>query len=104
MLAALFGILGADMPLYDYQCQNCKKTFEIRHGFDENHAAACEACGGELKRVFNPAPILFKGSGFYVNDSRPKSSSSEAAPSETPASGDAKPAPSETKSDVSKSA
>jgi len=59
------------MPLYDYQCTKCDHIVEIRHGFDAAPDAVCEKCGGALKRVFNPAPILFKGSGFYINDSRP---------------------------------
>lgn len=62
------------MPLYDYRCAACGKIVEVRHGFDETHAGRCPSCGGELKRVFNPAPIVFKGSGFYVTDSRKKSS------------------------------
>jgi len=45
---------------------------EVRHGFRETHDAACETCGGKLARKFNPAPIIFTGSGFYVTDSRPK--------------------------------
>jgi putative FmdB family regulatory protein len=71
------------MPLYDYQCTKCQHVTEIRHGFDDTPGAVCAECGGELRRVFNPAPIVFKGSGFYINDSRPKSDagSSEAKPS-----------------------
>lgn len=68
------------MPLYDYQCNNCKNVVEIRHGFDDVHTGACPACGGQMQRVFNPAPIVFKGSGFYVTDSR-KSSSGESSSS-----------------------
>lgn len=78
------------MPLYDYQCQACQKVTEVRHGFKETHDAACQHCGGKLARVFNPAGIVFKGSGFYINDSR-KSPPSESTPSET------KKAPSEAK-------
>ncbi len=83
------------MPLYDYQCRSCKKTIEVRHGFKETFDDACADCGGEMARVFTPAPILFKGSGFYLTDSRKsaesasggKSSSSEtaSAPAAAPA-------------------
>lgn len=71
------------MPLYDYQCSKCQKVTEVRHGFDDTYAEPCKACGGPLSRVFNPAPILFKGSGFYVTDSRKSSgeSSSESGSS-----------------------
>jgi putative FmdB family regulatory protein len=58
------------LPLYDYQCRSCQQVTEIRHGFRETPQEACPACGGELARVFNPAGIVFKGSGFYITDSR----------------------------------
>ncbi len=68
------------MPLYDYRCSSCGTIREIRHGFDESVSDPCAGCGGALVRIFNPAPILFKGSGFYVTDSRPSGSSTESAP------------------------
>ncbi|MGC2634288.1 MAG: FmdB family zinc ribbon protein [Candidatus Cybelea sp.] len=58
------------MPLYDYACTKCGRTFEVRRGFNETHQDPCAACGAPLRRVFNAAPVLFKGSGFYVTDSR----------------------------------
>jgi putative FmdB family regulatory protein len=58
------------MPLYDYACTKCGRTVEVRHGFDESHDEPCGSCGAPLRRVFNAAPVLFKGSGFYVTDSR----------------------------------
>jgi putative FmdB family regulatory protein len=66
------------MPLYDYKCSSCQKVTEIRHGFGEDVTSPCPQCGGKLARVFNPAPIVFKGSGFYVTDSRGKSQSTPA--------------------------
>jgi putative FmdB family regulatory protein len=72
------------MPLYDYRCDACGKVTEIRHGFNETNAEPCAQCGGALTRVFNPAPIIFNGSGFYVTDSRPaKGSGGETSSSET---------------------
>jgi len=71
------------MPLYDYACTQCGRVFEIRHGFDESHSAPCEACGAPVRRVFKAAPVLFKGSGFYVTDSRrPAASDKPAKPKE----------------------
>ncbi|HVN68946.1 MAG TPA: FmdB family zinc ribbon protein [Candidatus Binatia bacterium] len=64
------------MPLYDYACTKCGRVHEVRHGFDETYGEPCEACGAPLRRVFNPAPVLFKGSGFYVTDSRGSTSGS----------------------------
>jgi putative FmdB family regulatory protein len=71
------------MPLYDYACTKCGRVHEIRHGFDEVFDRPCEACGAPLRRVFNPAPVLFKGSGFYVTDSR-GSGAGKAGKSEKP--------------------
>lgn len=62
------------MPLYDYRCSSCHKVTEVRHGFGDTYSEPCSHCGGKLARVFNPAPIVFKGSGFYVTDSRGKAS------------------------------
>lgn len=65
------------MPLYEYQCRSCGKTTDVRHGFDETNSQVCPACGGELAKKFGAAGIVFKGSGFYVTDSR---SAKSAAP------------------------
>ncbi len=87
------------MPLYDYACTKCGKIREVRHGFNERFDEPCEACGSPLRRVFNAAPVLFKGSGFYVTDSRQPASSEKAEkPKSTPASSEAS-----TKADTSSS-
>jgi len=58
------------MPLYDYKCTKCGTVREVRHGFHESHDEPCAECGAPMTRVFSAAPVVFKGSGFYVNDSR----------------------------------
>jgi putative FmdB family regulatory protein len=81
------------VPLYDYRCKSCQQTTEVRHGSRETFEGPCPSCGGEVARVFNPAGIVFKGSGFYINDSRAASSGSasiSSPKSDTPAA--AKPA------------
>ena len=64
------------MPLYEYGCPSCGLVTDVRHGFDDKPEVACEKCGTRLVRRFSAAPIVFKGSGFYVTDSRKKSSAS----------------------------
>ncbi len=71
------------MPLYDYRCRACSKVTEVRHGFGMVHEEACPACGGELARVFSPAGIVFKGSGFYLTDSRKASEKAKGTSSES---------------------
>ena len=83
------------MPTYDYRCRSCGSVTEVIHSMLEDGPKTCERCGGELRRVLFPSGIIFKGSGFYRNDSRPSPSSSEsgsdAAAAPAAASADAKP-------------
>ena len=65
-----FAVLEYRLPIYEYQCETCGTVTDIKHGFKETTCEACPQCGGALKRLFNPAGIVFKGSGFYVTDSR----------------------------------
>ena len=64
------------MPTYDYQCRSCGSITEVIHSMLEDGPSVCERCGGVLRRVIYPSGIIFKGSGFYRNDSRASSSSS----------------------------
>jgi putative FmdB family regulatory protein len=64
------------VPTYDYQCRACGTVTEVIHPMKEDGPSVCELCGGELRRVIFPAGIIFKGSGFYRNDSRAKTPSS----------------------------
>ncbi len=73
------------MPLYDYACTACGHTVEVRHGFNETYQDPCTVCGAPVRRVFNAAPVLFKGSGFYVTDSRRSSGGGKSETAEKPA-------------------
>ena len=71
------------MPIYQYACSKCNTNFELRQGFNDECVAACPKCKGEAKRRFVPVPIIFKGSGFYVTDSR-KPSDAQQLPARMP--------------------
>jgi putative FmdB family regulatory protein len=58
------------MPIYEYECSHCRFHFEIRQGFDEEPRAICPQCQGRARRVISSTPVIFKGSGFYITDSR----------------------------------
>jgi putative FmdB family regulatory protein len=58
------------MPIYVYRCAGCGADIEKRQGFFDAPLSTCDACGGELHRVMQPVGIIFKGSGFYITDSR----------------------------------
>ena len=59
------------MPIYEYRCEKCGVVSDVKHAYKEQVELTCPNCGShDLKRVFSAAGIVFKGSGFYVNDSR----------------------------------
>ena len=58
------------MPTYQYRCLDCKLQFELKQSFHDKPIADCPTCHGIARRMFSPVPILFKGPGFYVTDSR----------------------------------
>lgn len=64
------------MPTYGYRCRSCSTEFEVWQTMRDEPGAACPSCGGASARLFFPAGIVFKGSGFYKTDSRGASSSS----------------------------
>jgi putative FmdB family regulatory protein len=64
------------MPTYEYRCTSCGNRFDAFQRLDEAPLQTCERCGGALRKVFHPAGIVFRGSGFYATDSRAKSTTS----------------------------
>ena len=58
------------MPTYAYTCTACKHDFEIVQSFSDDSLTECPQCEGRLRKVFNAVGVVFKGSGFYSNDSR----------------------------------
>ena len=73
------------MPTYQYACTECGHDFEQFQSFSEDSLTECPECGGKLRKLFNAVGVVFKGSGFYRNDSRSTSVSSDA-----PAASDSK--------------
>ncbi|MFD7221751.1 FmdB family zinc ribbon protein [Streptomyces sp. NPDC059892] len=73
------------MPTYQYQCTECGEGLEAVQKFTDDALTVCPNCQGRLKKVFSAVGIVFKGSGFYRNDSRGSSSSS--APASASSSG-----------------
>jgi len=67
------------VPTYQYQCTECGEGLEAVQKFTDDALTECPSCGGRLKKVFSAVGIVFKGSGFYRNDSRGSTSSSSPA-------------------------
>jgi putative FmdB family regulatory protein len=57
------------MPTYEYECKNCRHTFEVFQSMSEPPLSDCPECGKELRRLIHGGSgVIFKGAGFYVND------------------------------------
>jgi putative FmdB family regulatory protein len=94
------------MPTYTYQCSDCGTAFEQYQKFSEDPLTDCPSCTGSVRRVIHAPGIVFKGSGWYINDSRkgggessslPAANAStatdSAAPATTPAAASSESAP-----------
>jgi putative FmdB family regulatory protein len=60
------------LPTYEYACRDCGQHVEVVQSFRDDPLTTCGTCGGRLRKVYGAAGIIFKGSGYYVNDSRTK--------------------------------
>ena len=93
------------MPIYGYECKECGVRFERRQSFSDDPITICPECEGEVRRLLEPAGIIFKGSGFYVTDNRGSKSSLTSSKKDhdggsSSASGESAGASSESKSDT----
>ena len=62
------------MPTYVYACDSCGNQFEQFQSFKDDPLQTCPSCASAVRRVFQPVGIVFKGSGWYVTDSRKSNS------------------------------
>jgi len=86
------------MPLYEFECEDCKKRFERIQKFTDPTPDVCPHCGkGPVRKLFSSPAIQFKGSGFYITDYAKKSTSEAGGKSSS--SGGEGSSSSETKSD-----
>ncbi|MCP4762384.1 MAG: zinc ribbon domain-containing protein [archaeon] len=71
------------MPTYEYECMECKHRFEMFQNMNDEPINMCSQCNGKVKRLIGAgAGIIFKGSGFYVNDYKKSSSATSSVGSD----------------------
>jgi putative FmdB family regulatory protein len=56
------------MPLYEYRCQKCEQTFEVRQKFADEPLSTHAGCGGTVNRLLSAPGLQFKGTGWYITD------------------------------------
>jgi putative FmdB family regulatory protein len=64
------------VPTYSYACTECDNRFDAVQAFSDDALTTCEKCSGRLRKLFGSVGVVFKGSGFYRNDSRESAKSS----------------------------
>ena len=82
------------MPTYEYACRSCEEHLEVVQSFKDDALTICPGCGGQLRKVFSAAGIIFKGSGWHIKDYASSGSSSGSGSSDgssSSGSSDAKP-------------
>ena len=90
------------MPIYEYECESpARHRFEKWQSIKDDALTECPTCGSPVHKIFHPAGIIFKGSGWYITDSR-KGGSSSSSESKPESKSDATKSDSTTKSDSSK--
>ncbi len=67
------------MPIYDYACTVCGRVVEVVHGINGQGPAACETCGGPMKKLMSSPAVHFKGSGWAKKDRSSNGTSTKAA-------------------------
>jgi len=78
------------VPTYEYQCDKCGRTFEVRQRISAPPLKTCETCGGAVRRLISSTTFILKGEGWYVTD-YPSAARKKAAESEkSTAGGDGK--------------
>jgi putative FmdB family regulatory protein len=58
------------VPTYSYACTECTNRFDAVQAFSDAALTTCPECNGRLRKLFGNVGVVFKGSGFYRNDSR----------------------------------
>ena len=74
------------MPIYEYECDNCGRHFEVWQKITEDPLTTCEVCQGRLRKLISQSSFILKGSGWYVTDYARKDQKSKEKPSQEKAS------------------
>ncbi len=56
------------MPIYEYECLKCKKTFDKIQKFSDPLLTECPSCGGDVQRLMSAPAFILKGDGWYTTD------------------------------------
>jgi putative FmdB family regulatory protein len=73
------------MPVYEYECEDCRKIFEVQQKMADAPLTVCPECEGTVKKLMSMSSFQLKGGGWYADGYSSTSGvagkSSSAAPS-----------------------
>ena len=54
------------MPIYEYRCNDCEKTFEVIRKFSDDPIKKCAHCSSkEVEKLISQSSFVLKGGGWY---------------------------------------
>jgi putative FmdB family regulatory protein len=80
------------MPRYEYKCEGCGEVFELQQKFADEPLTVHDKCGARVERIISAPALMFKGSGFYVNDYAKGGGNGGSKKSESDSKSESKPA------------
>lgn len=92
------------MPTYVYRCDACGHQFELFQRMSDDPVDTCPECQSPVRRVIHPVGVVFKGTGWYINDSRSKNSASGSGKASDTSTDSTKPADTAAKAEPAKTA
>lgn len=72
------------MPLYEYRCKKCKKTFDMLQKINSEPLSECIYCKGPVEKLVSLSSFQFKGNGWYITDYKNKNSRNKPKAKSTP--------------------
>lgn len=55
------------MPVYEYECKDCHKVFEIQQKMADAPLTVCPECEGVVKKLISSSSFQLKGGGWYAD-------------------------------------
>ena len=65
------------LPIYEYQCRNCGKAFEVFQKITDEPLQTCKYCSGQLRKLISISSFQLKGTGWYITDYKNKETKKE---------------------------
>lgn len=73
------------MPVYEYECNECEKVFEVQQKMADKPLSQCPTCQAPVKKLMSMSSFQLKGSGWYADGYASSSAAAKKPETATPA-------------------